>query len=228
MNKAKTDWNATIRNTSPRRIYEASLCVQAFDNAGQQLKPGGNDCILVLASSNWDPGVSLNFKGKQSSKISEQKTPIQVSKYTVVATEVRDHLPNIRYVDQACATVWPALQQAFADKGFRPASADNSRFTASYDLTGGKIEGYADAKEMLNSFTNANTAFTNPVWESFRIDAASASLRQEKPGKCTADIRMTFSGFGKPYMGSQGWYTVESTHKLEKTILDQMAGLLAK
>lgn len=228
MNKAKADWNAAIRNTSPRRLFEASLCVKAFDSAGQQLKPGGNECVLVFATSNWDPGVSLNFKGKQNFKISDQKTPIQVARFTVTAAQVLDHLPNIRHMDVPCAAAWTAVQRAFTDKNFRPAATDNARFSASYTLEGGKLEGYADAKQMLDAFTNANTAFANPVWEAFRIDTASVSLREEKPGKCTADIKMGFSGYGKPYLGSQGWYTVESTYKLEKAILDQADSQLSK
>lgn len=219
-NKAKTQWNATIRNTSPHRIFRATFCIKAFDAAGKQIMPGGNECVLTLWGNNWEHGVPLNFKGKQNFKISEQKTPVQVAKYTVEATEVFDHSPNLRNVDVRCPLVWSAALRVFADKKFRPTVMDKDSFTATYAYDGGRIDGYGDAKQMLKSFTNANTAFMGPTWESFRIDAASLYLREEKSGTCTAEVKMSFAGLGKPFMGTLGWYAVESNFNFEKALLD--------
>jgi len=82
LNKAKVEWNSTIRNTATHRIFRAAFCVKAFDDADQQIKPGGNECVLTLWGSNWEPGVPLTFKGKQNIKITEEKTPVKVAKYT--------------------------------------------------------------------------------------------------------------------------------------------------
>jgi hypothetical protein len=220
MNKAKAEWNATIRNTAPHRIFRVTFCVKAFDAADQQIKPGGNECVLTLWGSNWEPGVPLNFKGKQNIKIGEDKTPVQVVKYTVAATEVFDHSPNIRYLDTRCPLVWSAALRVFAEKKFRPTVMDKDSFTATYAYDGGRIDGYRDAKQMLKAFTNANTSFMGPTWESFRIDAASLYLREEKPGTCTAEVKMSFAGFGRPFMGTLGWYVVESNFSFEKALLD--------
>ncbi|HEU0138394.1 MAG TPA: hypothetical protein VFQ79_01730, partial [Bryobacteraceae bacterium] len=53
MNKAKAEWNATIRNTSANKIFRVTFCVKAFDAADQQIKAGGNECVLTLWGSNW-------------------------------------------------------------------------------------------------------------------------------------------------------------------------------
>ena len=39
MNKAKTEWNTTIRNTSDHKIFRVTLCIHAFDTADQLIKP---------------------------------------------------------------------------------------------------------------------------------------------------------------------------------------------
>jgi hypothetical protein len=220
MNKAKTEWNATIRNTSPTKIFRVTFCVKAFDAADQQIKPGGNECVITLWGSNWEPGAPLNFKGKQNIKISDNKTPIQATKYSMIATEVFDHSPNLRYLDVRCPLVWSSALRVFADKKFRPTVMDKDSFTATYAYDGGRIDGYGDAKQMLKSFTNANTAFMGPTWDSFRIDAASLYLREEKPGACTAEVKMSFAGFGKPMFGQYGWFAVESNFNFEKILLD--------
>jgi hypothetical protein len=222
MNKAKTEWNATIRNTSPHKIFRVTFCVKAFDASDQQVKPGGNECLLTLWGSNWQPGTPLNFKGKQNVKISDDKAPVQVAKYTVAATEVFDNSPNLRSLDARCPLVWSSALRVFADKKFRPTVMDKDSFTATYAYDGGRTDGYGDAKQMLKSFTTANTAFMGPTWESFRIDAASLYLREEMAGTCTAEIKMSFAGFGKPFMGSLGWYAVESSFNFEKILLDQL------
>ena len=222
MSKAKVEWNATIRNTSPRKIFRVTFCVKAFDAADQQIKPGGNECVLTLWGSNWEAAVPLNFKGKQNIRISDDKTPVQVAKYTIAATEVFDHSPNLRHLDVRCLLVWSSALRVFADKKFRPTVMDKDSFTATYAYDGGRIDGYSDAKQVLKAFTNANMAFMGPTWESFRIDAASLYLREERLGTCTAEIRMSFAGFGKPFMGSLGWYAVESNFSFEKALLDQL------
>jgi hypothetical protein len=222
MNKAKVEWNAAIRNTSAHRIFRVTFCVKAFDTADQQIKPGGSECVLTLWGSNWEPGAPLNFKGKQNIKISEEKTAVQMAKYTIAATEVFDHSPNLRHLDVRCPLAWSSALRVFADKKFRPTVMDKDSFTATYAYDGGRIDGYGDAKQMLKAFTNANTAFMGPTWESFRIDAASLYLREEKPGSCTAEVKMSFAGFGKPFMGTMGWYNVESNFQFEKVLLDQL------
>jgi len=222
MNKAKVEWNATIRNTAAHRIFRVTFCVKAFDSAQEQIKPGGNDCVLTLWGSNWDPGVSLNFKGKQNIRISDATTTVQATKYVVAVTEIFDHSPNLRYLAVRCPLVWSSALKVFADKKFRPTVMDKDSFTVTYAYDGGRIDGFGDAKQMLKAFTNANTAFMGPTWESFRIDAASLYLRDDDLGKCAAEIKMSFAGFGRPFMGALGWYAVESNFSFEKMLLDQL------
>ena len=38
--KAKTEWSASIRNTSSQKLLRAVLCVKAFDADARQIKPG--------------------------------------------------------------------------------------------------------------------------------------------------------------------------------------------
>jgi hypothetical protein len=113
--------------------------------------------------NNWQPGAPLNFKGKQNIKITEDKTPVQVAKYTIETTEVFDQSPNLRHLDVRCPLVWSAALRVFADKKFRPTVMDKDSFTATYAYDGGRIDGYGDSKKMLKSFTTANTAFLGPT-----------------------------------------------------------------
>lgn len=99
---------------------------------------------------------------------------------------------------------------------------DKDSFTATYVYDGGQITGYSDAKSMLKAFTNANTAFFGPTWEAFRIEAASLYLREEKVGECTAEVKMSFAGFGKVGLKPKAWYALESTFNFEKTLLDEV------
>jgi len=138
MNKAKAEWSATIRNTAPHKIFRVTFCVKAFDTADQQIKPGGNECVLTLWGSNWHPGAPLNFKSKQNIKISDDKAPVRVTKYTIVATEVFDHSPNLLNLDVRCPLVWSSALRVFADKKFRPTVMDKDSFTATYAYDGGR------------------------------------------------------------------------------------------
>lgn len=217
MNKAKAEWNATIRNTSPHRIFRVTFCVRAFDAADQQIKPGGSDCALSLWGSNWEPGASLSFKGKQNIKVSDDKSILQVSKYAIVATDVFDHSPNLRPLDVRCPLVWSSALRVFADKKFRPTVMDKDSFTATYAYDGGRVD--AGSTNFLKAYTTAYTGWTM-IWESFRVDAASLYLREERPGTCTAEVKMSFAGFGKPMFGQYGWIAVESNFNFEKALLD--------
>jgi hypothetical protein len=219
MNRAKAEWNATIRNTSSNKIFRVTFCVKAFDATDQQIKPGGNECVLTLWGSNWQPGVSLNFKGKQNIKISDDKAPLQVAKYTVAATEVFDHSPNLRTMDTRCPLVWSSALRVFADKKFRPTVMDKDSFTATYAYDGGRVD--TGSMNFLKAYTTAYTGWTM-IWESFRVDNASLYLREEKPGTCTAEVKMSFAGFGKPMFGQYGWYAVESNFNFEKALMDEL------
>jgi hypothetical protein len=219
MNKVKAEWTATIRNTSDHKIFRATLCIKAFDAADQQIKPGGNECVITLWGSNWQPGASLNFKGKQNIKISNDKAPVHVAKYTVAATEVFDRSQNLRDFDVRCPLVWSSALRVFADKKFRPTVLDKDSFTATYAYDGGRID--TGSTNFLKAYTTAYTGWTM-IWESFRVDNASLYLREEKPGTCTAEVKMSFAGFGKPMFGQYGWYAVESNFSFEKNLMDEL------
>lgn len=220
MNKAKAEWNATIQNTSPHPIFRVTFCIRAYDAADQQIRPGGNNCLLTLWGNSWQPGASLHFKGKQNFKINDTKSAVQVARYDVSASEVFDRTPNIRTVTTRCPLIWPVALRLFADRRFRPTVLDKDSLTATFAYDGGRIDGGASTN-LLKAYTTANTAlFLGPIWESFRVDNASLYLREEKPSSCTAEIKMSFAGFGKPFMGQYGWYAVESNFHFEKTLLD--------
>ena len=221
LNKAKAQWNATVKNTSPHSIFRVTFCIRAFDASGQQIKAGEDECAIRLWGTNWKPGVPLNFKGKQNVKFSEDKTPFQAVKYTIDAVDVFDHAPNLRYMEARCPLVWSSAIRVFADKKFRPTVMDKESFTATFAYDAGMVKGY-DSKNMLKSFTTANTAFMGPTWEAFRIDSASLYLREDKPGLCTAEVKMSYAGFGKPFMGRYGWFAVDSNFNLEKVLMDEL------
>ncbi|MBS1858310.1 MAG: PEGA domain-containing protein [Acidobacteria bacterium] len=220
MNKAKATWNATIRNTSRTKIFRVTFCVRAFDPSDQEIRPGGNECVIRLWGSNWEPGSPLTFKGNQNIKISDEKTPVQVAKYTITATEVFDHSPNLRSMDVRCPLVWSSAIRVFADKKFRPTVMDKDSFTATYAYDGGRVD--SGSTNFLKTYTTAYTGWTM-IWESFRVDNASLYLREETPGTCTAEVKMSFAGFGKPMFGQYGWYAVESNFNFEKALLDSVA-----
>jgi diacylglycerol kinase family enzyme len=48
-------------------------------------------------------------------------------------------------------------------------------------------------------------------------------LREEKVGTCTAEVKMRFAGFGKPFMvKNYSWFAVDSNFMFEKLLLDQL------
>jgi len=107
----------------------------------------------------------------------------------------------------------------FADKKFRPTVLDKDSFTATYAYDGGRID--TGSKNFLKTYTTAYTGWTM-MWESFRVDAASLYLREDQPGACTAEVKMSFAGFGKPMFGKYGWYAVESNFNFEKGMMDEL------
>lgn len=222
MNKAKATWNATITNTSPHQIFRVTYCVKAFDASDQQIKPGGTqECILRMwNTSAWQAGSALIFKGNQNIKISDEKTLVQVRRFTIEPIEVFDKSPNLRQFVVRCPLVWSSAIRVFADRKYRPTVMDKDSYTATYAYDGGRIDGYT-SKTMLKAYTSANTGFlTN--WDSFRIDSASLYLREEQPGTCTAEVKMSFAGFGRPFMGEYGWFAVDSNFVYEKVLLDEL------
>lgn len=220
--KARVEWNGTIRNTSPHQIYRATFCIHAFDASDVQIRPGGEDCFLRLWGTNWPSGAPLNFKGKQSMKIGEGKTPVGVARYAIVATEVFDHSPNLRTVVASCPAVWTAALRVLADKKFRPTVMDRDSFTAAYAFEGGRVD--RGSTQLLKAYTAANTSWT-VTWESFRIDSASLYLREDEPSTCTAEVKMSFAGFGKQMFGKLGWYALDSNFNFEKQILDEIEAM---
>lgn len=219
MDKAKVEWDATIRNLAGKRLFRVTFCVKAFAADDRELKPAGNDCALTLSANNWEYGAPLTLKGKQNIKISDEKAQVQVVRYVIAATEVFDRAPNLRDINVSCALVWPAARRVFAARKFRPTATEKDSFTTTYAYDGVGIDGYRDARQLLKAFTTANTLFTGPAWESFRIDAATLYLREEKPGTCAAEVKMRFAGLGKPF---SGWSVVESNFNFEKTLLDRI------
>jgi hypothetical protein len=215
----KAEWNGTIRNTSPNKIFQATFCVKAFDAADQQIEADGKACIITLSGGNWEPGESLNFKGKQSITLGHDKIPVQVARYAVIATEVFDHSPNLRTIDASCPLVWSSALRVFADKKFRPTVMDKGSFTAAYAYDGGRID--TGSTSFLKEYTTANTGW-RVTWQSFKIESASLYLRQENPGTCTAEVKMSFAGFGEVMTGEYKWYDVESNFKFEKNLLDEL------
>jgi hypothetical protein len=218
-NKAKATWNGTIRNTSPHRIFRVTFCVKAFDSSEQEIRSGGDECVLRIWGNSWAPGVPLNFNGKQNIWISKDKVPVHVAKYTIAVTEIFDHAPNLRILALLCPVVWSSAIRVFADRKFRPTVMDKDSFTATFAYDGGRVN--SGSTGLLREYTTAYTGWTM-TWESFRVDSASLYLREEKPGTCTAELKMSFAGFGKPMFGDYGWYAVESNFNFEKAILEQL------
>ena len=212
MNKAKTEWSATLRNTSQHKIFRVTFCVKAFDDSDRQIKPGGNECVLTLWGNNWQPGASLTFKGRQNIKISDDKVAVHVAKYTVAAIEVLDHSPNLRNLDVRCPLVWSSALRVFADKRLRPTVMDKDSFTATYAYDGGT------SMELKRYTTTGRGMF----WETFRVDSVSLYLREEKPGTCAAEFKMVFAGFGNELFESPRWYAVESNFNFEKELMDAL------
>ena len=200
-------------------MFRVTFCVKAFNVSGQQIKPGEQECVIRLWGSNWEPGKQLVFKGDQKIRLNDEKSPLQVSKYTIDAIEVFDHAPNLRQIDVRCPLVWSAAIRVFADKKFRPTVMDKDSYTATFAYDGGRVD--SGSTNFLKSYTTAYTGWTM-MWESFRVDAASLYLREEEPGTCTAELKMSFAGFGEPMFGQYGWSAVDSNFNFEKVLMDEL------
>lgn len=225
MDRARAEWSATVANTSANKLFRVTFCIRAFDAADQQIRPGGNDCAISLWGSNWQPYTSLNFKGKQNIKIGDGKTAVEVSRFTIDATEVFDQTPNLREFGVRCSLVWPAAIRVFADRKFRPTVLDKDSLTATYAYDGGRVD--SGSVNFLRSYTTAYTGWSI-IWKSFRVDNASFYLRESKTSLCVGEVKMTFAGFGEPLFGNDGWYTVESNFAFEKALLDDVEAIAKK
>ena len=122
--------------------------------------------------------------------------------------------------------VWNPAIQTFANKDFHPKVMDKDSFTGSFDYAGGLVSDARRAEQHLKSFTQANTRLFGPDWSAFRVDNASIYLREGEPGTCEAEIRMSFAGYGKPFMQRYySWYKVESSFTFEKEVLEEIEKL---
>lgn len=227
LKKANIEWNGSIKNTSSQKIHSVTFCLKAFDTDDKAFQVGDGQCILRLSGNSWGTGAFQNFKGKQRLQISPQsKEIVRVSRYEVSAIEIFDHAPNLRHIEVRCPLVWNSAIRAFADKEFHPKMMDKDSFTSNFDYSGGQIEGMIDSKRALKTFTTANTGWFGPKWERFRIDTASIYLREDEPGVCTAEIKLSFSGFGEPISRDHpSWWAVDSNFAYEKGLLDDIERL---
>jgi PEGA domain len=225
LEKTKVEWNGTVQNTSPHKVFRATFCLKAFDSADHEINVAGSGCIVTFLGEQFQPGMSLVLRGKRHNiKISNDKAPVQVTKFAVVATEVFDEPPNLRNLNVRCPLVWPSAIRVFADNKFRPTMMDKASYTATFAYDGGRMVGSTSTK-MLREFTHDRSGILGPVWESFRIDSASLYLREDTPGVCTAEVKMAFAGFGKPLFQKFGsWYAMDSNYHFEKVILDGLKG----
>ena len=225
-NKAKIQWNGSIRNASSHKVHRAVFCLQAFgaDDKAIEVGEGGETCILRLWGDGWAAGTPLNFKGKQNLRISPgNKTVVRVSRYEISATEVFDHAPNVRRIVASCPVVWRSAIREFADGDFHPKVIQQDSYVASFEYEGGQTSGRTNSRSMLKTYTNARLGFTGPTWTRFRIDNTSLYLRDEDPGVCTAEISMSFSGWGKPFLQEvYNWYEVGSNFTFERLMLDKI------
>ena len=226
MKKVRIRWNGVIKNASPQKIHRANLCVKAFGPDGEPFQIGKYRCFFRLLGSEWEAGRTLTFKGKDQKWVAPSKKQVQVSWYEISVSEVLDHAPNFRSIETRCALVWNPAIQAFADKDFHPRLMDKDSLTGSFEYTGGMVGASYRAGQMLRSFTQANMRFLGPQWDGFRIDNASIYLRDGEPGSCNTEVKMSFSGFGKPFMGKYySWYKVPSNFAYEEALLDEIEKL---
>lgn len=217
LNKARIEWDGAMRNASMRNLFRVTFCLQAFDDTNQPL---GRPCILTMWGNQWQSGASLSFKGKQKIKISDDHAPIHAANYMISVIEVFEHAPNLRTMNVRCPLVWASALRVFADKKFRPTVLDKDSLTATYAYDGGRID--TGSSNFLKSYTTAYTGWAM-LWESFRVDNASLYLREETPGTCTAEVKMSFAGFGKPLFDKLGqWYAVDSNFNFEKNLMDEL------
>lgn len=209
--KAQVSWNGTIRNLSPRTISYVAFCVKLIGPDNGVI----SECAFLLIARYWKRGAALSFKGSRRIKISEEKSPVQVSEYQISVYEPA----SIRHFEARCPLVWTAGMQVFTDMKFRPTTIDTGSFTAVFayeDL----IKGTSDSKSTLKAYTNDHIDFFSRE-VSLRIDSASLRLREEQPGHCRAEVEMSLSGFGREFGADfETWRPVGSNFNFEKSILD--------
>lgn len=222
--KVSIRWEGQIQNTSDRDVFRAEFCIRGYN------RPGGTQlygCLFRLWGSNWKAGSTLTFQGKDRIQFrAKVKDAVEIQRYAVTVEEILERPPNLRVIEARCPLVWNPAIQTFAEKDFHPKVMDKDSFTGSFDYAGGLVNDARRAEQHLKSFTQANTRLFGPDWGAFRVDNASIYLRESEPGTCEAEIRMSFAGYGKPFMQRYySWYKVESSFAFEKDVLDEIEKL---
>lgn len=219
LDKAKAKWNGAIRNTTAHRVFSATFCIKAFDDAKREIGKGA--CVIQFSGNDWAPGESLPFKGTDDIRLyGDKRTKVQASSFTMSASEVFDHALNVSYLNSPCPTVWAPAIRLFAENNFRPTLLDKESLTATY-----AYEGSGGLRETLELSLNVRRT-PNPgigSWDAFKIVAASLYLREENPGTCLATVKINFAGLGVPFGASLGsWMTVDSNFRLERKLLSPL------
>ena len=201
LKKVSFKWNGSIQNTSPHKIHRAEFCVKAFGLDGSPFLYYGDECVIRLHGRDWGEGDALLFKGKQKIRINrESKAPVRVGGYEVSVIEIQDHAPNLRIIKAQCKFVWNPVIRAFADEKFHPTVIDKDSFTGSFRYSGGVITNDSDAKDTIRALTYAKTGIFTTQWSAFRIENTSVYLRDDGIDQCIAEVRISFAGYGKPFM----------------------------
>ena len=234
--KTTFKWNGSIENTSSHKVHSAEFCVKAFDPDGKSIHAYGSPCVFRIYGLGWGIGDVFSFNGKRKTRIDrpaeeyvnakEEDGPVQLGSYEVSLLDVEDKSPNLRIIKAQCKFAWNPVIRVFTDDKFHPTVIDKDSFTGSFQYTGGVVTNDRNAKDMLQAFTYARTGMFTTEWSAFRIENASIFLRDDGIDRCIAEIRMSFAGFGKPFMNKFfNWIAVSSNMAYEKRLLDSIEKL---
>ena len=216
--KLPLSWNGSAINRTGRSWHKVTFCANAFDVSGEPIRPVGEDkCLLRFWMYEWKSGAPANWKGSQKLTVgSGEKREVQIGRFEFEVEELLSDPENVAIFPADCETVWPVAIQAIMDKDFRPTVSDRASFIASFDYTGGQqVRTFGTVNDTVKALTTAKIGFLT-TWEGFRIEAASLNLKERADRGCRAELAITFAGFEE----RQGWYRLESNHRLERTILE--------
>lgn len=129
----------------------------------------------------------------------------------------------LRSFPQSCRQVWPAAWKSLTEQGFRLMGVQQG--VASFQWADERRLARLRATGELDRFVAPPGGVFNGVREP-RIESAVLELRDRSDGGCEADLTMTFTARPGTLALKRGWVRINSTGRLEQSLLDAAAAAL--
>lgn len=153
---------------------------------------------------------------------------IDMGKYLIFVLFVGSAVaqPIMQTFSLPCERIWPHAVQVFTTAGFGVRSSDRAGGILSLDWRkGAQISRFGNQNETVRYLTDANTGFWSQ-YTAFRIDTAMVLFISSDEG-CDVQVEVIFQGWKKRVFDVPRWYSLPSSHRMERDLLNALANRTA-